>query len=129
MLTTDEADDAKLRYDEFVDSEFPKHREKFTTFDKSTDVVDLFFGEFLHKNEKRIGFRKVCGIIFVLSHGQSTVERGFSASKQLLRTCKKNTQYFSESYITTSTQIRLKPKSIIFRVIFSKTINWKTVCT
>ena len=61
-----------------------KHREKFATFDKSTDAIDLFLGEFLHKNQKYISFWKVCGITFVLSHGQSAVERGFSVNKQLL---------------------------------------------
>ena len=33
-LTTDEADDAKQQFDEFVDIECPKHREKFASFDK-----------------------------------------------------------------------------------------------
>ena len=35
-------------HDEFVNSECSKHREKFATFDKFVDAVDLILGEFLH---------------------------------------------------------------------------------
>ena len=61
-----------------------KKIEKFATFSKSTDDLDLFPGKFLHKNQKYISFWRVCGNIFVFSHSQSTIERGFSVNKQLL---------------------------------------------
>ena len=83
-LNADEADDAKRQYDEFVDTECPKHQEKFASFDKSCDSVDVFLSNFLHKNQAYKVFWKVCSIIFVLSHGQSAVERGFSVNKELL---------------------------------------------
>ena len=51
-LTAGETDDADLQYDEFVDSEWSKHKEKFATFNKSADAFDLFLGEFLHENQK-----------------------------------------------------------------------------
>ena len=83
-LAAHETDDADLQYNEFVDSECSKYREKFVTVDKFTDVVGLFLGEFLHKNQTYISFWRVCGIIIVLSYGQSTIKRGFSVNKQLL---------------------------------------------
>ena len=83
-LTADEADDAKQQLDEFVDTECPKHREKFASFDKLSDAVDVFLSNFLHKIPKYKVFWKVCSIIFVLSHGQSAVKRGFSNNKELV---------------------------------------------
>ena len=83
-LTADKADDAKHQLDEFVDTECLKHREKFASFDKLSDAVDVFLSNFLHKIPKHKVFWKVCSIIFVLSHGQSAVERGFSINKKLL---------------------------------------------
>ena len=45
---------------------------------------DVFLLNFLHKIPKYKVFWKVCNIIFVLSHGQGAVERGFSINKELL---------------------------------------------
>ena len=60
-----------------------QNTETFSTFNKSADAVNLFLGEFLHKNQKYISFWRVCGIV-VFSHGQSAIERGFSNNKQFL---------------------------------------------
>ena len=60
------------------------NREKFASFDKLSDAVHVFLSNFLHKIPKYKVFWKVCSIIFVLSHGQSAVERGFSINKELL---------------------------------------------
>ena len=83
-LTADEADDAKQQFDEFVDTEYPKHREKFASVDKLSDAVNVFLSNFVHKIPKYKVFWKVGCSIFVLSHGQSAVERGFSINKELL---------------------------------------------
>ena len=58
--------------------------EKFASFDKLYDAGDVFLSNFLHKIPKYKVIWKVCSIIFVLSHGQSAVERGFSINKELL---------------------------------------------
>ena len=81
-LTAHKADDAKQQFDEFMDIECPKHREKFASFDKISDAVDVFLSNFLHKIPNYKVFWKVCSIIFLLSHGQSVVERGFSIKKE-----------------------------------------------
>ena len=59
------------------------NREKFASFDKLYDAGDVFLSNFLHKIPKYKVIWKVCSIIFVLSHGQSAVERGFSINKEL----------------------------------------------
>ena len=61
QLLAHEANDAYLQYDESVDSECSKHKEKFATFNKSTVVFDQFLGKFLHKNQKYISLWRVCG--------------------------------------------------------------------
>ena len=43
-----------------------------------------FLASFSNKNQKCISFWTVCGIIFVLSQGQSPVKRGFSVNEELL---------------------------------------------
>ena len=68
-LTADEANDAKQQFDEFVDTEWPKHREKFPSFDKLPDAVNVFLSNLPHKIPKYKVFWKVCNIIFVLFHG------------------------------------------------------------
>ena len=83
-LTADEADDAKQQFDEFVNTECPKHWEKFASFDKLSDAVNVFLSNFIHKIPKYKVFWKVCSVIFLLSHDQSTVERGFSINKEFL---------------------------------------------
>ena len=60
------------------------NREKFASFDKLYDAGDVFLSNFLHKIPKYKVIWKVCSIIFVLSHGQNAVERGFSINKELL---------------------------------------------
>ena len=65
-LTAHGTDDADLQYDEFIDSQCSKYREKFVTFNKSTDAIDLLLDEFLDKNQIYISFWRRCGIIFVL---------------------------------------------------------------
>ena len=83
-LTTDKANDAKQQFDEFLDIECPKHREKFASFDKFSDAANVFLSKFLHKIPKYKVFWNACSIIFVLSHGQSAVERGFSIKELLV---------------------------------------------
>ena len=126
-FTVREADDADLQFDEFVDSECSKQK-NLPGFDKTADAVDLFLGDFLHKNQKFISFWRVCGIIIVISYGQSAIKRGFSVNKRLL--VQNLQEKFSVSqqivYVTTSTQTRIKFKSVIFRVI-SKV--WQAVST
>ena len=46
--------------------------------------LDVFFGGYLHHNDKFSNMWKVCKVILTLSHGQADVERGFSINKEML---------------------------------------------
>ena len=70
------AENAKLQMQEFLSSTCKENKSKFKNFDD-------FLGVYLHKNEKYSSLWKICQIVFVLSHGQSSVERGFSVNKKL----------------------------------------------
>ena len=78
------AEAAKLQYDDFLSLECKKYYDKFSEFDFKVGELDKFLGAFLHKNKKFIDFWDVCKIAFVLSYGQSAIERGFSVNKDLL---------------------------------------------
>ena len=82
------AENAKLQMQEFLFSKsktkFKNFKSKFKNFDVHTQRLDDFLGVYLHKNEKYSSLWKICQIVFVLSHGQSSVECGFSVNKKLL---------------------------------------------
>ena len=56
----------------------------FQNFDLKSDRLDRFFSDFIGKNNAYEEVWKVFKLVFVLSHGQSSIERGFSINKQLL---------------------------------------------
>ena len=83
-LSKNECENAKLQYDKFLSSSAKEHKEKFVEFDRISVRVYLFFGKFLNDNKAYGSLWKVCKIFFTLSHGQSAVERSFSANKDFI---------------------------------------------
>ena len=75
------AEGAKLQYDDFLSLTCKQNRDKFKW---NEDPLDEFLGVYLHRNKKYQDFWYVCKVIFVLPHGQSSIERGFSVNKDLL---------------------------------------------
>ena len=65
---------------EIVDS----NRKAFQDFDLNTDRLDWFFSDFTGANKAYQDVWNVLKFVFVLWHGQSSIERGFSINKQLL---------------------------------------------
>ena len=59
-------------------------KEKFFLSDKDKDRLDSFMGSLMQRNADYVNFWKVCRIIFVLSHGQAYVKRGFNINGELL---------------------------------------------
>lgn len=78
------AEEAKVQFDEFLSLTLKENQEKFSKFDWKEQRVDGFLGSFLHRNEKYKALWDVCQIVFICSHGQSSIERGFSVNKELL---------------------------------------------
>lgn len=83
-LSSKSADEAKKEYFQLVGAAQREHKDAFLGFDARKDRLDVFLGEFMDGNVKYGKCWVVCKIVFILSHGQAAVERGFSINKELL---------------------------------------------
>ena len=77
-----ESDAAKEQYETFTDSDVKQNLNQFRKFDINKTRLDEFLGAFLIGVPKYKDLWKVCVFIFVLSHGQAPVERGFNINKE-----------------------------------------------
>ena len=82
-LSSEKSDLAKKEYDTLIQSANQELKDKFLGF-KSEGRIDIFFSELMHGIPKYKNCFEVFKLIFVLSHGQAAVERGFSVNKELL---------------------------------------------
>ena len=83
QITAKHGDDAKEQFCYFVEDVVHKHREQFSSFEMFTQRLDVFLMRFL--SEKKFeSLSMVCILIFCLSHGQSSIERGFSINKEYI---------------------------------------------
>ena len=89
------ADSAKFQYNEVQKTVFEKHDE-FIKFDYCNDRLDSFLGNYF--SEKK-DLWHVAKLFFVLSHGQSFVERGFSINKELVDTNMKEKSLIAQRLI------------------------------
>ena len=81
-LTFKEGDDAKNEYSKFLDEVVPRHKEKFLAFNKFEDRLDAFFIEILPVKDYK-SLMKIVVLVCTIFHGQSSIERGFNANKEL----------------------------------------------
>ena len=75
-MSRDKADEAKTEDLKFTDIECVLFKDKLLAFDAANDCVDTFLGTVLHGQKEYASLWKVWLFVFVLSHGQSVVERG-----------------------------------------------------
>ena len=99
LLSAAEADQAKQEYLKFMSSVVVTDKEKFLSFDQDKDRLDSFFGSLMQANADLFNLWKVCRIIFVLSHGQADVERGFNINGELLVENMKELSLISQSIV------------------------------
>ena len=78
-ISSKAADNAKFEYDSFQSVATKKHREGFLTYDPRKEKLDVFLGKYVRPEFEN--FWHICKAVFVFSHGQSFVERGFSVNK------------------------------------------------
>lgn len=75
-----DCDDIQCQYEHFVQE--AKHSEEMR-FSPDHDRLDKFYFDKMKDNEKYCKVWKVVSILLLLSHGQATVERGFSINKEV----------------------------------------------
>ena len=83
-LSAKSADNCKQQYDEFLEDVQFKHKENSLKFNYLTNRLDDFLCPFLADEKKYENLCYVCKIVMILSHGQSSIERGFSINKEIL---------------------------------------------
>jgi len=84
FITSSEADNAKFQYDDFMSKDVLLNKDKFMKFNFKADRVDTFLYQFVEVNKDYSDLWKVMKLIFILSHGQSYTERGFSVNKMTI---------------------------------------------
>ena len=83
-ISSKTADLAKKEFAVLLKAANSEHKDAFLTFNQKKDAIDSFFGDLMSENVKYKNCWNVFMMIFTLSHGQASVERGFSVNKELL---------------------------------------------
>ena len=78
------ADNAKYQFDEFLKVAGAQHKEESLKFFFKVDQLDTFLGKFLAGHDSYKDVWTVCKTVFIFSHGQSFIERGFSVKKEVV---------------------------------------------
>jgi hypothetical protein len=75
-LSAEKCDEAKLEFSTLLSEANKYHSTAFKTV-KETERVDVFYAKLLGEDEKYRNLWAVMKLVFVLSHGQADIERGF----------------------------------------------------
>ena len=78
------AENAKFQNDPFTNKEVVNEKDQFLSFDMRKQRVDVFLPDYLSINPQYKELWGICKLIFILQHGQSFTERGFSVNKEIL---------------------------------------------
>ena len=81
-ISNQSAERAKAQYSSFFDVVDSKVS-AFKDFNKENDRLDSFFANFIGRDKSYADRWEVFKVMSTLSHGQSSVERGFTVNKQL----------------------------------------------
>ena len=77
------ADNARFQYDQFTKKEVVNEKHQFLSFGMRKQRVDVFLRDYLSINPQYKDLWSICRLIFILQHGQSFTERGFSVNKEI----------------------------------------------
>ncbi|KAH9362028.1 hypothetical protein HPB48_014967 [Haemaphysalis longicornis] len=76
-----------------------EQKHKLRQFDKGTDRLDEFYADLLMFNSTYSELWSIVKLLLVLSHGQATVERGFSVNRQVCVENLKELSYVSQRVV------------------------------
>jgi len=71
------------QYSEFIDNIVLKHTSQFATFDPSKSRVDVLLFDYMASDTSYNKLWIIVKQLLLLSHGQATVERGFSVNRHI----------------------------------------------
>ncbi|XP_048577470.1 uncharacterized protein LOC116618576 [Nematostella vectensis] len=72
------------QYTDFADKAVLAHKEVFLKFNFVKDRLDTFLAQHIASQSSLAKLWKLVKVLLVLSHGQATVERGFSVNRQVM---------------------------------------------
>lgn len=78
-----DCDDILKQYRMYISETVPKRRADFTDFDRATGRVDTLFHETMAGEKAYQKLWNVVELLLLLSHGNASVERGFSINRQI----------------------------------------------
>ena len=81
-ISSEIVDNAKFEYDSFQSVAIKKHSEVFLTYDPRKERLDVFLRKYVLPEFEN--FWHICKTVFVFSHDQSLVKRGFSVNKMTI---------------------------------------------
>ena len=76
-------DEVVQQYQQFVDEVVEGNQSGFSEFNPLTDRVDSLLHELMSKDKRFEKLWRLCRKLLLLSHGQASVERGFSVNRQI----------------------------------------------
>ena len=85
-LTASKCDECLQEFKQWIREEAKEESEQLSSFDKTKDRLDELYYNLMGVNGKYKSLWEVVKMVLMMSHGQSTVERGFSTNKDILKT-------------------------------------------
>jgi len=82
-VAASDIDDILHQYEDYADNMIHDHHELFASFNPSASRLDTLMVTIMSRNDLYSKLWKVVKMLLVLSHGQATVEQGFSINKQV----------------------------------------------
>ncbi len=82
-INEQDCDEIILQYAHFIDGVVQKNHSAFADFNPLCDRVDTLLHSYMSKEKELQKLWKMCRQLLLLSHGQGTVERGFSVNRKI----------------------------------------------
>ena len=82
-ITSVDVDATKEQFELFLETDLNMNPTEFKSFDSESTRLDDSLGQFL-RDKKCSALWQICQFIFTMSHGQSSVKRGFNINKDML---------------------------------------------
>ena len=115
-ITAETSDNSKTQFDDLLKIANYEHREAFVKFDYKKHCLDDIIWPFLMRLSDNKELCTMCKVIFVLSHGQSFTERGFSIDKEVVGDNMKGRYLISQRIVYDTLQSCYDGKVLDFQV-------------
>ena len=85
-FTASKGDDCLQEFKQWIREVAKEESPQLSSFDKTKDRLDELYYRLIGAHEKYKALWEVVRMVLIMSHEQSTVERGFSTNKDILKT-------------------------------------------